>query len=244
VEVSRQVTRRHSRRATKDLRLQAVRLVEAGERAADVARLYGVSRAAVFRWTATFRQGGEAALNTRKAPGRAPLLSAEQRVRLRDMLLGLDPRERGFSRNLWTKAMVRQVVCDRFQVGVSQTSATRLLVGARLIPEPTEPSTVDDEAAGIARVADEYGATVVRFTSIAHDDGAALSATWPNRSAWFAFYKGACPASFGDFCRRLVADAGRPVLLVGAPDLRELVTVAHSLGGRLLLWPAEAGGPR
>jgi hypothetical protein len=68
--------------------------------------------------------------------------------------------------------------------------------------------------------------------------------TWTNRSAWFRLYRRSGPGSFDDFCRRVVADSPRPVLLVGLPELRELTALSRASAGRLLLWSDEAGDLR
>ncbi|MFT7836867.1 helix-turn-helix domain-containing protein [Saccharothrix sp. BKS2] len=223
---------------TQAQRLQAVRRVLGGERPDDVARRYGVSRAAVFRWAAAYRRDGEAALCDRKAPGRRPLLSPGQRDEVRNLLLGLEPVRAGFSRQLWTKAMVRQVCRERFGVELSQASTTRFLVGERLLP----PADQVPSDAGALREAARSGLALGSYANLPHHDGVALSVTWTNRSSWFGLYRGACPGAFSDFCVRLVEDSRRPVLLVGAPPLRELATTARELAGRLVLW--QGGGAR
>jgi transposase len=222
------------RTATQAQRLQVVRRVQRGERPEDVARLSGYSRAAVFRWTAAYREGGEAALRSRKAPGRRRLLTAEQRAAMRELLLGLEPTEAGFTSALWTRAMVRELFAERFGVRLSAASATRFLEEERVLPRTAEacPRLGDR----VNRAVDA-GFAVGRFVNLPHPDGAALSVVWTNRTAWFGLYRGACTGTFTDFCRRLVHDSSRPVVLIGAPPLRELAGVARELAGRLVLLP-------
>ena len=53
-----------------------MRLLKEGNNAATVARMFGVSRAMLFRWQQKYDADGPAALETKKTPGPASRLSA------------------------------------------------------------------------------------------------------------------------------------------------------------------------
>ena len=57
------------------LRIRAVKQIQAGAHPADVADTLGMTRAAVYAWLATFREGGLDALQARPIPGRPRKLS-------------------------------------------------------------------------------------------------------------------------------------------------------------------------
>jgi transposase len=63
------------RRSTPEERLRAVQLLKEGNEAALAARMFGVSRAIVFRWQSKYDKGGPAELETKKTTGPASRLS-------------------------------------------------------------------------------------------------------------------------------------------------------------------------
>ena len=63
-------------------RMQAVILARQGDTAPQIARALGVSRRAIQSWVAAYNRGGLEALPDRPHPGRAPILSRDQEVRL------------------------------------------------------------------------------------------------------------------------------------------------------------------
>ena len=77
--------RRYARRcgdADQVRRLLAVALILDGSSRSDAAKVAGVTLQIVRDWVVRFNDGGPEGLATRKAPGRASILNAEQRARL------------------------------------------------------------------------------------------------------------------------------------------------------------------
>jgi len=115
------------RRSTPEERLRAVRLLKEGNEAGLVARMFGVSRAIVFRWQQRYDAGGPAALETKRTPGPASRLSPTQMSRLYAMVTGCDPRQLQFDFGLWTRKIIRDLIRREFGVKFSEVQVGRLL---------------------------------------------------------------------------------------------------------------------
>ncbi|MEU7863373.1 IS630 family transposase [Nonomuraea sp. NPDC049141] len=125
------------RRATYDERLHAVRLLEQGESADEVARILNVSRRSLFGWQRDYRERGEEGLRTKKTRGPDSKLTAEQMSSLYALLVGCDPRQLSFGLALWTRKMVQELIWRRFAVRLSIASVGRVL--AKLGMSPQKP---------------------------------------------------------------------------------------------------------
>ena len=64
------------------LRILAVQRVQAGVHPDEVADALGITRQAVYRWLADYREGGLEALRAKPIPGRPPKLTEEQMARV------------------------------------------------------------------------------------------------------------------------------------------------------------------
>lgn len=110
-----------------ELRKRAVTQVQAGESPEVVARVFGVSRQAVYGWLARYRQGGWHALEARKRGGRPPKLDAKALRWLYQTVTGKSPQQLKFPFALWTAPMVATLIRRRFGVSLSRSSVSRLL---------------------------------------------------------------------------------------------------------------------
>jgi transposase len=115
------------RRSTPEERLRAVQLLKEGNEAALVARMFGVSRAILFRWQNKYDEGGPAALETKKTPGPASRLSPTQISKLYAIITGCDPRQLQFDFGLWTRKIIRDLIRQEFGVKFSEVQVGRLL---------------------------------------------------------------------------------------------------------------------
>jgi transposase len=105
-------------------RIRAVKLVEQGESARVVARILGVSEAALSRWRRMARDGR--GLEARPHTGRKPGLSDEQVQQLEQLLLqGAD--QHGWLNSLWTCARVAQVIEKTFGIHYNMGHVSRIL---------------------------------------------------------------------------------------------------------------------
>jgi transposase len=101
--------------------------MRAGERAEDVARVMGLNVRSVYRWMAAFLEGGQKALLAKPIPGRPRKLDAEQLKWLARALRTRNPQQFQFPFALWTRALVQQLIAERFEVRMSLSAVGRLL---------------------------------------------------------------------------------------------------------------------
>lgn len=118
------------------LRRHAVRrVVEDGERPSEVIRSMGLHRTTIYRWLATYEQGGIEALKSSKACGAKPKLDEKQRQKVRGWIIGKDPRQYGFDFGLWTRQIVAEMILDKFGVVMKLTAVGRLLSQLDITPQ-------------------------------------------------------------------------------------------------------------
>ena len=112
---------------------------------ARIAEALGVTSGAVSQWFTAVREGGLAALRSRKGGGPKPRLSEGQLQRLPE-LLAQGPEAYGFRGDVWTCARVQAVIRREFGVTYSIEHVGRLLskIG-RSRQKPVERASQRDE---------------------------------------------------------------------------------------------------
>ena len=119
-------------------RILAVRrVVEGGERPAEVARSLGLCRTSIYPWLRQYRQAGLDGLAESIAPGPESKLTEKQCRQVKRWILGKDPRQYGFDFGLWTRRIVQSLIQQRMQIDVGLTAVVRML--ARLDITPQKP---------------------------------------------------------------------------------------------------------
>ena len=116
-------------------RLAVRRVVEDGERPSEVIRSLGLCRTTIYRWLRGFARKGHAALTARKAPGRKPTLSEQQRQQVKRWIVGKDPRQYGFEFGLWTRRIVVELIAEKFGLTLQLTAVGRLLASLEITPQ-------------------------------------------------------------------------------------------------------------
>jgi transposase len=108
-------------------RMEGVRLLEAGSKSqAEIARILGVSEAAVGVWAKKLRKHGKEGLQAKKASGRpASLTTKDKAVLLKKMKAGAIAA--GFETERWTQARVQEMIAKEFGVHYHQNYISRLL---------------------------------------------------------------------------------------------------------------------
>lgn len=107
-------------------RKQAVRRLRAGERVADVARAFGVSRFAVYQWKRKAEEQGLRGLNATPPYVPQSRLSPDDRRRLRQMLLR-GALAWGFPTERWTRQRVAQLIQQEFGIQYHPGHVSRIL---------------------------------------------------------------------------------------------------------------------
>jgi transposase len=140
--------RRLSHQTLEELRIRAVQRVESGESPEVVIRALGFTRARIYEWLAKYREGGRDALRAQAVPGRPPRLRGTQVAWLYRTVVEKDPRQLKFEFALWTCAMIRDLLRERFGVRLSEVSVGRLLKKLGLSPQrPLHRAYQQDPAA-------------------------------------------------------------------------------------------------
>ena len=110
-----------------EMRIRAVRSVQAGESPEVVARSMRINRRTIYGWLAQYRRGGWGALKAKPLLGRLPKLDARALQWIYNTITQKNPLQLKFAFALWTRAMVAKLIKDRFGVVVSANSVGRLL---------------------------------------------------------------------------------------------------------------------
>jgi transposase len=119
--------RSHSHQTLEEMRISAVRRVEAGESPEAVAVGLGINRRTIYRWLAAYHYGGEAGLKAKAIPGAPMKLNARQMARIARIVREKNPLQLKFELALWTLAMIRQLIRTKFGVKLSEVSVGRLM---------------------------------------------------------------------------------------------------------------------
>ncbi|MBV8457893.1 MAG: IS630 family transposase [Acetobacteraceae bacterium] len=119
------------------IRQMAVERVREGEAASTVIASYGFSRTSIYRWLKAVEEGGAGleALTARVASGRPRRLTAEQEQQVFRWINGNDPRQYGLDFGLWTRALVADLVEQKFGVTLGLTAVGALLARLGLTPQ-------------------------------------------------------------------------------------------------------------
>ncbi len=116
--------------AQEDLRRKAVKAVLSGRTQGEVAALFGVSRYAVIKWVAAYREGGTAALAARrrgKAKGQGSRLTSSQAREVAKLVVGKCPDQLKLPFALWTREAVQGLTREWYGVEVAITTVGNYL---------------------------------------------------------------------------------------------------------------------
>ncbi len=120
-----------------EIRLMAVERVREGEPASQVIEAYGFNRTTIYKWlNAALRPGvGIKALRSTKATGRPRTLTPTQERQVFRWVNGRDPRQYGLDFGLWTRAVVAELIEQKFCVKLGLTAVGELLARLGLTPQ-------------------------------------------------------------------------------------------------------------
>ena len=146
--------------AQEDQRRKAILAWRAGESVAAVARVFGVSREAVYQWIGRYARGGAAGLRARrrgKPP--TPKLAPHQAATTVRLITDRQPEQLKLPFYLWTREAVQQLIRARYGVDVSVWTVGRYLKRWGFTPQkPARRALQQDPAAVSHWLKTEYPA--------------------------------------------------------------------------------------
>ncbi|WP_251973654.1 IS630 family transposase [Sphaerotilus microaerophilus] len=108
-------------------RMQGVKMMREGFAAADVARLFGVTSRAVYKWVAAFSEGGQNALAAKSGAGRPLKLNEEQLRWIADTVRDNTPDQLKFEFGLWTLSMIGALIERQFGMKLSLPTLSKAM---------------------------------------------------------------------------------------------------------------------
>lgn len=117
------------------IRLMAIERVREGEAPAEVIASYGFNRTTIYKWINAAIDGGDYALHSTPATGRPRSLTPAQEQQVFRWVNGRDPRQYGLDFGLWTRAIVAQLIEQKFGIKLGLTAVGELLAKLGLTPQ-------------------------------------------------------------------------------------------------------------
>ncbi len=143
--------RKLDHKTLEEIRIRAVKQVEAGESPEVVIQSLGLSRPRIYEWLAAFREGGIEALKAKPIPGRPRKLGGTQLRKVYRIVTSKNPLQLKFGFALWTRSMVRELIRDEFGVRLSDVSVGRLLRKLGLTPQRPLRRAYQQDAESVER---------------------------------------------------------------------------------------------
>src|ERR1700722_12620084 len=112
----RQDARKLDHKTLEAIRIRAVEQVQAGQSPEVVIKALGFSRACIYHWLAWYREGGWEALRAKPLAGRPRRLTGKQIGWIYRTVTMKSPLQLKFPFALWTRAMISQLIAERFGV--------------------------------------------------------------------------------------------------------------------------------
>ena len=119
--------RAHDHHTLQVMRQQAIKAVREGQTVSSVAAAFGVNERSVFRWLASFVEGGQNALLAKPISGRPTKLSPEQMAWIARTVRENTPQQLKFEFGLWTLTLIRHLIHRQFGVQLSTATAHRVM---------------------------------------------------------------------------------------------------------------------
>ncbi len=121
--------------AREAIRIRAVNRILAGESPEVIAKTLGFHRSAVYQWLKRYNADNVDGLKYKKIPGKQPTLNKAQKQKIFDIVTSKNPLQLKFAFALWTRAMVKDLILEKFAIKLSEVSVGRLLHELGLTPQ-------------------------------------------------------------------------------------------------------------
>jgi transposase len=125
--MSQNDARRLSHKTLEEIRIRAVERVQSGESPELIIKTLGFSRSCIYEWLARYRAGGWHALKAVPLKGRPPRITGRQMKWIYNAVTMKNPLQFKFEFALWTRAMIRVLIKEKFGINLSLASVGRLL---------------------------------------------------------------------------------------------------------------------
>jgi transposase len=174
------------------LRKIAVHAVEEnGHSPEEVIKILGFSRGTIYDWLKRYRQDGYAGLDTKKAPGAEPVVTAEMDAWLAQTVLERTPQAFGYDTTLWTCELLAQLLAKQFGVQVSGAAINQHLHRLGLTYQQPSYAAREQDVAAVERFVHETFPKLQRFASkvgadIGFQDEAAVDLREHSGKTWGA----------------------------------------------------------
>jgi len=150
--------------AQEDQRRKAIRAWREGQSVTRVARLFGVSREAVYQWIERYEQRGAAGLKARKR-GKPPMpkLAGWQAATIVRLISDRQPEQLKLPFYLWTREALQRLIRARFGVEVSIWTVGRYLNRWGFTPQKPARRALEQDPQAVSRwLKTEYPAIVAQ----------------------------------------------------------------------------------
>jgi len=136
--VTKRDGRTMDRAALEYIRINAIERWLSGETPRAIIEDIGFCETTIYKWIATYREGGMDALKRTIAPGAASKLSDDQKAQIKDLIVGKEPTEHGFEYNLWTRQIVSELIEEKFNIKLGLSQVGVLLADLNITPQKPE----------------------------------------------------------------------------------------------------------
>jgi transposase len=162
---------------------------EMGYSPEDVIKILGLSRSTLYDWLKRFRAHGYEGLDTKKAPGAKPTVTAEMEAWLKWVVLETSPEEFGYDTTLWTCDLLAELISQRYQVRVIGATINHHLHNLGLTHQKPNYIPLQQDPAAVEHYLNKKFPKIQRFASkvgadIGFEDEAAVDLRERSGKTW------------------------------------------------------------
>lgn len=107
--------------------MQAIKAVQEGQSATDVAKTLGINRQTIYRWMANYLSGGQKALQAKPISGRPSKLTEDQMQWIAEAVRNDTPQQYEFEFALWTLKIIGELIKRQFDIKLSINTLSRVM---------------------------------------------------------------------------------------------------------------------